>query len=90
MVNHDLLPRPSDDDAWNRLIGTWADVVTSAIPLARLAWHVIRLFYEYPIYMPAIPSVSVMPVPLPHLNHDPASDYSSEEEITISTASGER
>jgi hypothetical protein len=98
MVKQDLLPVPTDEDEWNRLIGTWADDVTSAIPLARLAWHVTRLFYEFPIHTPVIPSVSVLPAPppLPNLDPppqlilDPNSDYSSEDEPIIPTESGER
>jgi hypothetical protein len=79
-VNQNLLPDPTDSDAWNGLIGVWADKLALANPLARLAWHVTRLFYEHSIIVPVLASLSVIwPAPI---NLDPASDYSSEEEGT--------
>jgi hypothetical protein len=54
-VNQNLLPAATDNIAWDQLIGSWADELDSAIPLARLAWHVSRLFYEHAILMPALP-----------------------------------
>jgi hypothetical protein len=76
-VNQNLLPEATDNLAWDRLIGIWSDEIFSAIPLARLAWHVSRLFYEHDILMPALPSLSLAPATI---DMDPASDYSSEVE----------
>jgi hypothetical protein len=94
-VNESLLPDNSDDEAWNRIIVVWADVLSSAIPLARLAWHVTRLFYEHQIFVPVIPSLTltspapILMLPSP-INMDPDSDYSSEEEVLLTTESVER
>jgi hypothetical protein len=82
------LPDSTDCLAWNELFSTWADDLLTAIPLARLAWHVSRLFYEHPIVIPDISSLSSV-TPLPVIM-DRASDYSSEEEAMSATESGER
>jgi len=86
-VDRNQLPDDADCDAWNGLIRRWADDLSSAIPLARLAWHVSRLFYEHPIVIPDISSL--LPVTSVPAILDPASDYSSEEEVMITTESGE-
>jgi hypothetical protein len=87
-MNESSLPDDFDNDAWNAIIGAWADDITSAIPLARLAWHVSRLFYDHPIRVPDLPSLSIATIETVSL--DPASDYSSEEEIDVTAGSGGR
>jgi hypothetical protein len=86
LVKRSLLPDDGDNDAWNGLIAVWADETASAIPFARLAWHVSRLFYEHPMLIPDIPSLT-LGIPDP-VFFDPASDYSSEEEVVVATGSG--
>ena len=86
-VNQSLLPDTTDNDAWNRIICEWADNLESAIPLARLAWHVTRLFYDHPILVPDLSSLTIEPSSMVIM--DPASDYSSEEEVTVPTESVE-
>jgi hypothetical protein len=43
LMNESFLLNDFDNDAWNGIIGAWADDIGSAIPLARLTWHVSRL-----------------------------------------------
>jgi hypothetical protein len=85
-VDQNLLPAATDNIAWDQLIGSWADELDSAIPLARLAWHVSRLFYEHAILMPALPPLAVDPV---SIDCDPASDYSLEDDASGPTESVE-
>lgn len=87
-VDQELLPEDTDSDNWNETISMWADNLTSAIPLARLAWHVSRLFYQFPIITPDISSLSLV-IASPAFM-DPASDYSSEEDTMLATESGGR
>jgi hypothetical protein len=83
-TNQDSLPDASENDSWNRLICIWADQLDSAIPLARLAWHVTRLFYEHPVFIPNFTSVPLTIPPLEMV--DIPSDYSSDEEPAFATA----